>query len=200
MPSGKSPLRVGAVLIPASRAAGTAVAGRVMQRAKSWCRSVAVVQPRDERDQADPNRNAAADKHSRRCPGVRHQSSDLRRIAEVHQLQNERKQRHNGDGTPDAGGRFHAARLQLTAGIEPPLAARYDPAVRVSYDAEADAAYIYLREIGPGEAAYTYPAEAEIAVDMINLDFDGDGRLIGIEVLSAKAHLPVELLATAARR
>jgi uncharacterized protein YuzE len=59
------------------------------------------------------------------------------------------------------------------------------------------AAYISFREIEPGGAAYTYPARPEIETDMINLDFDRDGRLIGIEVLSASRHLPPELLADA---
>ena len=66
--------------------------------------------------------------------------------------------------------------------------------MRVTYDPEVDAAYIYLREIEPGGSAYTYIAEPEIRTDMINLDFDRDGRLIGIEVLSASRHLPVELI------
>lgn len=72
--------------------------------------------------------------------------------------------------------------------------------MRVTYDAEVDAAHIYLREIGPGEASYTFIAEPEIETDMINLDFDDDRRLIGIEVLSASRHLPPEVLANAVRR
>jgi uncharacterized protein YuzE len=69
--------------------------------------------------------------------------------------------------------------------------------MRVSYDEEVDAAYIYLREIEAGGAAYTYAARPEIETDMINLDFDRDGRLIGIEILSASRHLPPQLLAEA---
>jgi uncharacterized protein YuzE len=69
--------------------------------------------------------------------------------------------------------------------------------MRVTYDPEADAAMIYLREIEPGGAVYTYTAEPAIETDMINLDFDGEGRLIGIEVLSASRHLPSELIALA---
>jgi len=71
--------------------------------------------------------------------------------------------------------------------------------MRVEYDAAADAAYIYLREIRKGDASYTLIAEPEIDTDMINLDFDKDARLIGIEVLSASRHLPPELLANANR-
>jgi uncharacterized protein YuzE len=69
--------------------------------------------------------------------------------------------------------------------------------MRVTYDPEVDAAYIYLREIEAGGAVYTYLAEPEIQTDMINLDFDREGRLIGIEVLSASLHLPPELIARA---
>jgi uncharacterized protein YuzE len=69
--------------------------------------------------------------------------------------------------------------------------------VRVTYDASVDAAYIYLREIGAAEVRHTHTAEPEIQTDMINLDFDADARLIGIEVLSASRHLPPELLADA---
>jgi uncharacterized protein YuzE len=70
--------------------------------------------------------------------------------------------------------------------------------MRVTYDPEVDAAYIYLREIEVGGSVYTYLAEPEIKTDMINLDFDREGRLIGIEVLSASRHLPPELIAQAA--
>ena len=66
--------------------------------------------------------------------------------------------------------------------------------MRVTYDISADAAYIYLREIGPGEAAATLPLDPIEAHGTINLDLDADGRLIGIEVLGASAALPRELL------
>ena len=58
-------------------------------------------------------------------------------------------------------------------------------------------AYIYLREIGAGEVAHTHVTEPEIETGMINLDFDREDRLIGIEVLSASQFLPAELLANA---
>lgn len=66
--------------------------------------------------------------------------------------------------------------------------------MRVKYDAEGDAAYIYLRKIAPGEAEYTHTVEFEGQEDIINLDFDRDGRLIGVEALSASRQLPAELL------
>ncbi|WP_327087791.1 DUF2283 domain-containing protein [Nonomuraea sp. NBC_01738] len=50
-----------------------------------------------------------------------------------------------------------------------------------TYDAEAEAAYVYLRgPIAPGGVAET------VTVDdaMVNLDLDEDGRVIGIEILA----------------
>jgi len=69
--------------------------------------------------------------------------------------------------------------------------------MRVTYDSEADAAYIYLREIEGGGAKHTCPIQCEHASGMIVLDLDADGRLIGIEVVGAQSGLPSELLALA---
>ena len=66
--------------------------------------------------------------------------------------------------------------------------------MRVTFDRSANAAYIFLREIGPGEAASQYLCEARQAKGMIVLDFDAKGRLIGIEILNATRALPAELL------
>ena len=52
--------------------------------------------------------------------------------------------------------------------------------MKVEYDARADAAYISLRAIGPGDAVRQVPCDPEM-LDVI-LDFDRDDRLIGIEV------------------
>lgn len=65
--------------------------------------------------------------------------------------------------------------------------------MRVRFDPEANAAYIYLRAIGRGEAVRTVPVEDST----IMLDFDADDRLIGVEVLDARERLPVEVLAAA---
>jgi uncharacterized protein YuzE len=54
-----------------------------------------------------------------------------------------------------------------------------------------------LSEIEPGGAVDTYTADPEIETDLINLDFDRERRLIGIEVLSASRHLPPELISQA---
>lgn len=69
----------------------------------------------------------------------------------------------------------------------------------MTYDPEVDAAYIALQRIGCGGVKYTYVTEPGIDTGMINLDFDGDGRLIGIEVLSASTSLPPQLLTNAKR-
>ena len=70
--------------------------------------------------------------------------------------------------------------------------------MRVAYDAEADAAYLYLKAIAPAEVAKTVEGEGDAAG--INLDFDAEGRLIGIEVLEAGGRLPGELLRRAEKQ
>jgi uncharacterized protein YuzE len=64
--------------------------------------------------------------------------------------------------------------------------------VRVTLDDDADAAYIYLAdEIADGGIAWSVTA-VDFPDGMINLDFDSDGRLLGIEILSAADTLPGE--------
>ena len=67
--------------------------------------------------------------------------------------------------------------------------------MRVTHDAGADIAYLYLKPIRPGESARQHVVEDEAtpAGDVI-LDFDEDDRLIGIEFLTASKQLPPELL------
>ena len=67
--------------------------------------------------------------------------------------------------------------------------------MRITYDRAADAAYIYLVEdISPGSVKATYPIEDVKRVGQINLDFNVEGILVGIEVLDASKKLPGELL------
>ncbi len=66
--------------------------------------------------------------------------------------------------------------------------------MKLKYDKEADAAYLSLKDIGIGEASQTYCCNPQEVNGMINLDFDKEGRLIGIEVLDASKKLPQELL------
>jgi uncharacterized protein YuzE len=62
--------------------------------------------------------------------------------------------------------------------------------LKVTYDAEVDAAYIYLRDIEAGGVATTVPVRDRD----IHLDFDSEGRLLGIELLSARLKLPRRFL------
>lgn len=67
--------------------------------------------------------------------------------------------------------------------------------MKVSYDPQVDAAYIYIAdEINQGGVARTYPCDPREVGGEINLDFDSNGRLIGIEVLDASRMLPEALL------
>ncbi|MGY4984076.1 DUF2283 domain-containing protein [Streptomyces sp. 900105755] len=71
---------------------------------------------------------------------------------------------------------------------------------RVTYDKKADAAYVYF--IDPqarAKAARMYPCDPVGVGGMINLDFDEQDRLIGIEVLAASSKLPKYLLESAER-
>ena len=63
--------------------------------------------------------------------------------------------------------------------------------MRLTYDRECDAAYLYLQEIAPGGVARTIQT---VAAGLLNLDFDATGRLVGIEAIPASALLPAELL------
>jgi uncharacterized protein YuzE len=65
--------------------------------------------------------------------------------------------------------------------------------MRVRFDPLADAAYIYLREVERGEAVKIVVVDGA----PINLDFDTEGRLIGLEVFQATASLPDDVLTMA---
>ena len=73
--------------------------------------------------------------------------------------------------------------------------------MNIDYDSSIDAAYIHLgKNVQEGEVKNTYPCDP-IAVDgEINLDFDSDGRLIGIEVQNASKTLRTELFANKIRK
>lgn len=67
--------------------------------------------------------------------------------------------------------------------------------MRFTYDAVADAAYLYIaEEIPPGAVAKTYCCDPGEVGGMINLDFDNSGKLLGVEVLDASALLPAAVL------
>jgi uncharacterized protein YuzE len=67
--------------------------------------------------------------------------------------------------------------------------------MRVTYDRSADAMYVYLRELRSEEKiSFTYPCDPNEIEGMINLDFDQDKRIVGIEILGASARAPKELM------
>ena len=61
--------------------------------------------------------------------------------------------------------------------------------MRVTYDPESDAAYVYLAQTKLGEAV-----EQRFVEGGLILDFDKDGRLLGIEALDATRQLRPEIL------
>jgi uncharacterized protein YuzE len=63
--------------------------------------------------------------------------------------------------------------------------------MRIKYDPEADAAYVYLIDhIEPGEAV-----RQEVVLDGgVVLDLDSKGRLLGVEVVYARSLLRAETL------
>ena len=62
--------------------------------------------------------------------------------------------------------------------------------VKVEYDPVVDAAYIRF--------SHEDITETEEVSQGIILDYDKDGRIVGLEVLDARAHLPKDLLSQAA--
>ena len=78
----------------------------------------------------------------------------------------------------------------MTVNIAPVTIGR----MKVTYDPTVDAAYIYLVPIARGGAKSTYCCPPNEVGCMLNLDFDAEGRLIGIEVIGASARLPPQLL------
>lgn len=67
--------------------------------------------------------------------------------------------------------------------------------MRVTYDAESNAAYVYLVDsIAPGEAE----AQHVISDDLI-IDYDRYGKLLGFEILNARRILRPSVISQAAR-
>ncbi len=68
--------------------------------------------------------------------------------------------------------------------------------LRITYDHIADAVMIYLVPIGPGEAVgadFCFPEQMKRKSNL-NLDFNADDQLIGIEILYASRVLPPQVL------
>lgn len=66
--------------------------------------------------------------------------------------------------------------------------------MRLEYDADVDAAYLYVAdEIPLGGVATTVAVDPADINGQVNIDLDADGRIIGIEVLDASRLLPQAL-------
>jgi len=61
--------------------------------------------------------------------------------------------------------------------------------MRIEYDKEADAAYIYFKDIKEGEIVQSISLN-----DSVNIDLDADGRTLGIEIIDASKNLPVNAI------
>jgi uncharacterized protein YuzE len=72
--------------------------------------------------------------------------------------------------------------------------------IRVTYDKKANAAYVYFTDPQVVQnVAHMYPCDPIDVKGMINLDFDGDMRVVGVEVLDARSKVPQYLLDQAER-
>lgn len=71
-------------------------------------------------------------------------------------------------------------------------------AMRATYDTEANAAYVSFQPIEPGQAVEQVVLGRPQG-DVV-LDFDGQGRLLGVEVVGARELLSPQVLAEAERR
>ncbi len=68
--------------------------------------------------------------------------------------------------------------------------------MRVTYDEVADAAYIYVVDsVAPGTVANTSICSTPLKGTSVNVDFDREGRLLGIELLGARSLLGDEVIA-----
>jgi uncharacterized protein YuzE len=67
--------------------------------------------------------------------------------------------------------------------------------MNLTLDTEVDAAYISLTgPVSAGAVVKTYCCDPHGVGGQIHLDFDADGRLLGIEILGASSKLPLDLL------
>ena len=71
--------------------------------------------------------------------------------------------------------------------------------MRLTYDREADAAYLRVAERSvPGGAAYQVEVpHVDVSAGEFILDLDSNGRLVGVEILFASHALPLSVLADA---
>lgn len=73
--------------------------------------------------------------------------------------------------------------------------------MKIKYDPSVDAAYIQLKSDDDQTSfGFTYCCDPAEVAGQIHLDFDGEGRLIGIEVLQASKKLPPYLISLSGTR
>jgi uncharacterized protein YuzE len=70
--------------------------------------------------------------------------------------------------------------------------------IKINYDKNADAAYIYFTEFPVEIIEKTYSCDPHEVSGMINLDFNA-GKLVGIEIMDASKKLPPEVINSAIR-
>ncbi|MCR4315515.1 MAG: DUF2283 domain-containing protein [Planctomycetes bacterium] len=61
-------------------------------------------------------------------------------------------------------------------------------ALKINYDNASDAVYIQFREVAPGAA------DNRVLSEDVTFDYDGSGRLLGIEILNASEVLGEEII------
>ncbi len=66
--------------------------------------------------------------------------------------------------------------------------------MKITYDRSQNAAYILFDDLSDEISANTYTCDPSEVGGLISLDFDSNGRLMGIEVLAADKRLPERLL------
>jgi uncharacterized protein YuzE len=64
--------------------------------------------------------------------------------------------------------------------------------MKITLDKDVDVAYVYFKEILPGEVAKTICLN-----DSINIDLDSEEQILGIEILNANENLPSSTLESA---
>ncbi|MFH1325296.1 MAG: DUF2283 domain-containing protein [archaeon] len=84
----------------------------------------------------------------------------------------------------------HAKKRMLERGIK--LNNCYRQTMKITFDKEADASYVYFKDISESEVAKTISLN-----DSINIDLDKDGKTLGIEILDASKNLPHNFMKSA---
>jgi uncharacterized protein YuzE len=70
--------------------------------------------------------------------------------------------------------------------------------MRILYDRQTDTAYLVLSE--EAEKSRSHACDPIEVNGEINLDFDAEGELIGLEIQQARRMLPADLLAVAEKK